>query len=242
MLLESRDNIYSDNDEGVLKCIMEKLGIDCGTCCGKYCPTTFNLVKEKNWKVLYVEGDEEKYKDLLDTQKESPVCKIVTGTNLGSLILDNGFPEDLDLLCGIDYEIWKDLEKVRPKIVVVEPTHCERSPYWIKKMVKEKGYRFLYTVEKLFFIRDDIELEGGVKILWWLSESQKNYVFTVNNNIYKEHIFKFCEDLNKYSKGESVIWDNPLYGIIAKNLPTDLKNEDVDNFCKDIYQNLSQPS
>lgn len=265
MLLENRDNIYSDNGEdGILKCIMEKLGIECGTCCefgawdGKYCSNTFNLVKEKNWKALYIEGDEEKYKDLLVTQKEyptiTPVCAFVSGTNLDSLILDNGFPEDLDLLSidvdSIDYEIWKGLEKVRPKIVIIEPcnstplweksTHYEgrgASPFLIKQLAKEKGYRFLCTTGNLFFIRDDIhtiESEDDVEFPWWLDESYKGYIKDICKHVDKEDIPKFCEDLNKYAKSENVCWDNPLYNIIAKKRPSNIKYEYIDDFCHDI--------
>ena len=228
MLLERRENVYSElGEDGVVKCIMEKLGIVHGTCCefgawdGKYASNTFNLVKDKQWKALYIEGDEEKYKDLLNTQKEYPnitaLNTFVTPTNLDSLILDNGFPEDLDLLSidvdGIDYEIWKGLQKVRPKIVIIEPSNSTplwekdtnydgngASPFLIKQLAKEKGYRFLCTTGNLFFIREDIDAipsEDDVEFPWWLDPTFK----ILFHKIKPEHMEDFCEDMKKYVRG-----------------------------------------
>ena len=265
MLLENRDNIYSDNGEdGVLKCIMEKLGIECGTCCefgawdGKYCSNTFNLVKEKNWKALYIEGDEEKYKDLLVTQKEyptiTPVCAFVSGTNLDSLILDNGFPEDLDLLSidvdSIDYEIWKGLEKVRPKIVIIEPsnstplweksTHYEgrgASPFLIKQLAKEKGYRFLCTTGNLFFIRNDIdtiESEDDVEFPWWLDPKYKRLVMQITHYVSDNDLPTFFDNIEKLVKGDEVEWTENIHNLIMEDFPWDIKKEHLEDFCKDI--------
>lgn len=265
MLLENRDNIYSDNGEdGVLKCIMEKLGIECGTCCefgawdGKYCSNTFNLVKEKNWKALYIEGDEEKYKDLLVTQKEyptiTPVCAFVSGTNLDSLILDNGFPEDLDLLSidvdSIDYEIWKGLEKVRPKIVIIEPsnstplweksTHYEgrgASPFLIKQLAKEKGYRFLCTTGNLFFVRSDIdtiESEDDIEFPWWLDPKYKRLVMQITHYVSDNDLPTFFDNIEKLVKGDEVEWTENIHNLIMEDFPWDIKKEHLEDFCKDI--------
>lgn len=265
MLLENRDNIYSDNGEdGVLKCIMEKLGIECGTCCefgawdGKYCSNTFNLVKEKNWKALYIEGDEEKYKDLLVTQKEyptiTPVCAFVSGTNLDSLILDNGFPEDLDLLSidvdSIDYEIWKGLEKVRPKIVIIEPsnstplweksTHYEgrgASPFLIKQLAKEKGYRFVCTTGNLFFVRSDIdtiESEDDIEFPWWLDPKYKRLVMQITHYVSDNDLPTFFDNIEKLVKGDEVEWTENIHNLIMEDFPWDIKKEHLEDFCKDI--------
>jgi hypothetical protein len=265
MLLENRDNIYSDNGEdGVLKCIMDKLGIDCGTCCefgawdGKYCSNTFNLVKEKKWKALYIEGDEEKFKDLLETQKEyptiTPVCEFVSGTNLDSLILDNGFPEDLDLLSidvdSIDYEIWKGLEKVRPKIVIIEPSNSSplwekndhydgrgASPFLIKQLAKEKGYRFLCTTGNLFFIRDDItgiESEDDVEFPWWVDPRYKQLFQRINYYVSDDDLPLFYDNIKKSVKGENVTWANEIQEAIMNGFPWDIKHEHLDDFSEDI--------
>lgn len=244
MLLESRENIYSDNGEdGVLKCITEQLGG--GTCCefgawdGKHSSNTFNLVKEKKWKALYIEGDEAKYKDLLATQKEHPtitaVRAYVSPTNLDDLILDHGFPEDLDILSidvdSIDYEIWKGLKKVRPKIVIIEPSNatpswekCTRyegkgaSPHLIKELAKEKGYTFLCTTGNLFFVRDDVDLtpEDDVDFPWWLEPKYKRLVQEI--------------------AASPELYDVVVSRVREGNSPWDIKEEHVEDFCTDIMK------
>ena len=204
MILDHRNNVFSQNGEdGVIEYILDKLNITSGTCCefgawdGKHLSNTFNLIKNKEWKGLYIEGDESKYKDLLETCKEypniTPVQKFVTGDNLDDIILNNDFPEDLDLLSidvdSIDYEIWKGLKKVRPKLVIIEPSNSTplweknvsydghgASPFLIKQLAKEKGYTFLCTTGNLFFVRDDIntlESNDEIEFPWWLPNDIK---------------------------------------------------------------------
>ena len=67
---------------------------------------TYKLIKHDNYKALLIEGDENKYKDLLKTVDEHPnnivpVCSIVTPENI---LKENNFFDDLD---SVDYEIWK---------------------------------------------------------------------------------------------------------------------------------------
>lgn len=231
MILDHRNNVFSQNGEdGVIEYILDKLNITSGTCCefgawdGKHLSNTFNLIKNKEWKGLYIESDENKYKDLLETCKEypniTPVQSFVTGENLDDLILNSDFPEDLDLLSidvdSIDYEIWKGLKKVRPKLVIIEPSNSTplwekdvsydghgASPFLIKQLAKEKGYTFLCTTGNLFFVRDDIntlEPNDEIEFPWWLPDHIKRLVFHINY-IPDAHLDDFGKDLIKYIRG-----------------------------------------
>jgi hypothetical protein len=232
MILDHRNNVFSQNGEdGVIEYILDKLNITSGTCCefgawdGKHLSNTFNLIKNKEWKGLYIESDENKYKDLLETCKEypniTPVQSFVTGENLDDLILNNDFPEDLDLLSidvdSIDYEIWKGLMKVRPKLVIIEPSNSTSlwekdvsydghgaSPFLIKQLAKEKGYTFLCTTGNLFFVRDDIntlEPNDEVEFPWWLPDDMKQIVLHLKHRISDTDLDDFGKDLIKYIRG-----------------------------------------
>lgn len=234
-LLENRYNVYSQNGEdGVIEKILEELGIEKGTCCefgawdGKVCSNTFRLVKEKNWDALYIEGDTEKYKDLLKTCEEhqtiKPVNAYVYPHNLDNIILDNGFPRDIDILSidvdSIDYEIWKGLTEVRPKLVIIEPDNS--VPLWnknsiypvrenggantfiLKKLAEEKGYYFVCTTGNLFFVRNDLNVSRHTEIEfpWWLDGNLKQIVFYMAKTLHNEEEYvNFSEEIIKYIRG-----------------------------------------
>lgn len=234
-LLEHRRNVHSQNGEdGVLECILEKLGIPKdGTCCefgawdGKHLSNTFRLVDECNYRALYIEGDQEKFKDLLETRDKYPtqivpVHSMVTGENLDSTLKEHGFYENLDVLSididSTDYEVWKN-SSCRPKIVIIEVDNS--IPSWIKKpiypvtkeggansfIVKqlaiEKGYTFLCTTGNLFFVRDDlrhlVQPDTDVEFPWWLPSEIKQFVFAILSC--SDDIKALCEELPKYARG-----------------------------------------
>lgn len=232
MILEHRKNVYSQNGEdGVIAYLLKMLKIESGTCCefgawdGKHHSNTFNLTKGKKWKSLYIESDVEKYKDLLETCKEykniTPIHSFVTGDNIDDLILNNGFPEDLDILSidvdSIDYDIWKGMKRVRPKLVIIEPSNSTplweksieyngngASPFLIKKLAKEKGYTFLCTTGNLFFVRNDINIfepDDDIEFPWWLDQNMKVIVAYISHTVSDEHLEDFGKVLIKYIKG-----------------------------------------
>ena len=68
-------NIYSQNGEdGIIEELLHRLDISSGWVCefgawdGINLSNTFNLVKNKNFSAVYIEGDKNKYVDLLQTQ------------------------------------------------------------------------------------------------------------------------------------------------------------------------------
>ena len=136
-------NIYSQNGEdGIILELLRRLNISSGYVCefgawdGIYASNTFNLVKNYNFNAIYIEGDANKYKDLLETcnsyKNITPINSYVdhNDTNnsldnsLDNLLSKTEIPEDFDILSididSYDYHVWKSLNKYNPKIVIIE--------------------------------------------------------------------------------------------------------------------------
>lgn len=146
---------------------------------------TFYLIESySEYTELFIEGDEEKYKDLLKTCEKYPNiiphCAYVDPDNKSNNSLDkilkyHNFPEDL-LLLSIDidscnYHVFKTLDKFRPIIVIIEIDSCvspinEESIYDGEKyegasfmptllLGINKEYTLICHTGNLIFIRDD---------------------------------------------------------------------------------------
>jgi len=152
---------------------------------GKECNTA-NLVVNHGWNVLMVEGDKAKadfakeyYAKHPDTFPLPPfvVNEWITAENVNDIIKRNGFEGEIDFLSidvdGIDYWLWKAIDMVAPRVVMVEIQvvwRCTASvtvPYrpdfqckWLQdlqhyaqyagaslpafvKLAKKKGYRLI---------------------------------------------------------------------------------------------------
>ena len=185
-----RKNKYSQNGEdGVLQEILKRLNIKKGWVCefgawdGKHLSNTFSLV-EKNFWAVYIEGDYEKYKDLLKTGKSYkniiPINAYVdfhdTHNSLDNLLKRTNIPNDFEVLSididSFDYQIWKSLKHYNPKIVIIEinssinvynDNHIHTPGLYegtgfkpMLNLAKEKGYTFILHTGNLFFIRNDL--------------------------------------------------------------------------------------
>ena len=139
MYLKYKKNFFSQNGEdGIIEKILEDLNIkenlyvcEFGAWDGIFLSNTFNLVHKRNANALMIEGDEDKFNDLIKTSNKYssiiPVNKFVcpTGNNsLDSILDQNKFPIDFDILSididSNDLEIWEKLKKYKPKIVIIE--------------------------------------------------------------------------------------------------------------------------
>lgn len=141
-LKKHKKNIFSQNGEdGVIAKLLEIIGVNGeGWCCefgawdGKHLSNTYNLIKNKNWKSVLIESDEQKFKNLQTTQSEHPDNIIAVhsmvhylpgvGETLDDILSKTAIPTDFEVLSidvdGPDYHIWKSLEKYKPKIVIIE--------------------------------------------------------------------------------------------------------------------------
>jgi hypothetical protein len=133
-----KKNIHSQNGEdGLIEYILNKIPDKDSWCCefgawdGKYLSNTFNLVQNKNYNGVFIEGDVEKYSDLLKTFES---YRLIIPVNSwvgveGEELLDNilkktKIPMNFDILSidvdGIDYLIWEKTLDYKPKVVIIE--------------------------------------------------------------------------------------------------------------------------
>ncbi len=148
-LLNARKNIYSQNGEdGVIELLMNLFDIKDGTFCefgawdGKLYSNTFNLLENKNWKGVYIEGDLQKYQDLLklkDTFKDKiQTINAFVGcdapNNLDNLLKPTFLDKDFDLLSididGMDYHVWDSVLEYTPKFVIIEVNSRLKPDNW----------------------------------------------------------------------------------------------------------------
>jgi len=232
-MLSRRFNVYSQfGEDGIIEYLFEKLEIkDGGTCCefgawdGKHLSNTFRLVKERQFKALYIEGDEEKYKELLKTAKEYPTivphCEMIDN-NLDSIFENLNFPFDIDLLSidvdSIDYEIWDTTKKVNPKIVIIEPNGSipswEKIPYSREKgasyysletLGNEKGYTLVCNTGNLVFVRNDVmndAIEIDDRLFPWHLEP--NLKYAILNGLHVPF------DVSRYREGARLGYIGPI--------------------------------
>lgn len=184
-------NVYSQNGEdGIIEELLKRLNIKNGWVCefgawdGIHLSNTFNLVKNKKFNAVYIEGDNNKYNDLLKTVEKFnnivPIKAYVdhndTSNSLDNLLKQTNIPNDFDILSididSYDYQVWKSLKVYRPKIVIIEINSSVKvdNQNWIHTPNKyagtgfnptyylgiEKGYRFILHTGNMFFIRSDL--------------------------------------------------------------------------------------
>ena len=159
-----------------------------------------NLLVNFDWKGLFIDGDEERigygkqyYSTHPDTIWNRPNfdCSFITRDNVNDIINKHNLSGEIDLLSididGNDYWIWKAIEIINPRVVVIEANLsygydsvtipyneqfrykqdglCGASVSALHKLGKEKGYRLIGSTNgghNLFFVVDN-EASGKFK-------------------------------------------------------------------------------
>jgi hypothetical protein len=136
---EAGFRVFSESDEdGILLFLFSLLGttnkrvVDIGAS-GLRNSNTTNLIVNHGWFGLLIDGDPETIRSLREYYANSPATSLypptlvaswVTAENIDSLISKNGFTGGIDLLSldidGIDNWVWKAIQCVRPRVVVLE--------------------------------------------------------------------------------------------------------------------------
>ena len=192
-LIEYRKNIHSQNGEdGVLEEIFKRINVassnnekwcvEFGAWDGKHLSNTFHLV-EQGWNAVYIEGDKEKYQDLLETVKQYPKIKPINAmvgfeesdsNNLNNLLIGTKIPEDFDLLSididSFDLAVWQCFVG-QPKVVIIEINSsiepgilqwhdgiiCQGNSFSSTiKVAEDKGYLLVCHTGNLIFLREDL--------------------------------------------------------------------------------------
>ena len=157
--------------------------VEFGAWDGIHLSNTFNLVENKGWNAIYIEGDELKFRDLLKTCTQhpriTPYCGYVSAESESRYSLDNilketGCPKEFQLLSididSYDLEIWESLVEFAPDIVIIEinstfPPGIELRQCSPKggstfsatlKVAHAKGYELVCHTGNLFFVKREL--------------------------------------------------------------------------------------
>ena len=142
MFQEYRKNFFSQNGEdGVIQEILKRLKLNSKVkwCCefgawdGIHGSNTFNLIKNFGYNAIYIEGDKNKYQDLIITSKKFKKIKIFnkyvshksnSPNKLDKILKKTKINKFFDVLSididSFDLAVWKSIKKYRPKIVIIE--------------------------------------------------------------------------------------------------------------------------
>ena len=194
--------VYSQNDEdGIIEEIFARIGttnkkfIEFGVQDGVESNGHYLLLK--GWSGFWIECDSENCKKIEDkfagviSSKHLAITKqFITKDNINELLLQNEQIGEIDLLSididGNDYHVWKSLDAVNPRVVVIEynakiPPSCDWiMPYceqhiWdggdkhgaslsaMERLGREKGYSLVGTNisgVNAFFVRNDCMLNN----------------------------------------------------------------------------------
>lgn len=194
-LFDYRRNVFSQTGEdGMIKKIFEligttsKIAVEFGAWDGIYLSNTANLwTNDLSWTGILIEGDEQKYSQLINTVSSfyncKPICEWVgkeSDNCLEAILNKYNVPLEIDLLCididGNDYYMIESLNNMRPRVIVIEynptipVTYDIYAPYSINnrigssvgalvRIAQDKGYKLvgLSTLNAFFVLESDFE-------------------------------------------------------------------------------------
>ncbi len=135
-------NVHSQNGEdGVIEEILNRIGfsdlslwaVEFGAWDGRHLSNTFSLVESRKFSAVYIEGDSDKFTDLVSTSelfpRIVPIEAMISSrsgqeNSLDNLLARTEIPRDFDILSididSYDLDIWESLSNYHPKIVVIE--------------------------------------------------------------------------------------------------------------------------
>jgi hypothetical protein len=177
-LNEFAGNVTSQfGENGIIEKVLEVIGkndkwcVEFGSWDGQRCSNTFDLIVNKGYSAVLIEGNYSRFRSLQNTFKGNtkviPVNKFVgfqKEDGLDSILSSTQIPVDFDLLSididGNDYHVWQAVNDYKPKVVVIEfnptiPSTVEfvqprdmsvtqgSSILSITKLGKSKGYELV---------------------------------------------------------------------------------------------------
>jgi len=185
-------NVHSQNGEdGIIEEILHRLKIGQGWVCefgawdGIHLSNTFRLI-EHGFKGVYIEGDVDKFQDLIHTQRKYPnitaIRAFVGHTDdpdtelLDNILQRTDIPIDFDVLSididSYDYQVWDSVQVYKPKIVIIEinsgikpddENHIHTPGIYdgtgflpTLQLGIRKGYKFVVHTGNIIFVREDL--------------------------------------------------------------------------------------
>jgi hypothetical protein len=124
-------------EDGIIEKILEVIGtanpwcVEFGSWDGRYLSNTYNLIANKNFSAVLIEGDPKRCRVLCENFKSNPRVTQVNafvGFNtedcLDRILEKTPIPRDFDVLSididGNDYHVWEAVQNYSPKLVVIE--------------------------------------------------------------------------------------------------------------------------
>ena len=172
--------------------------VEFGALDGVLFSNTYNLIKNKGYRAVLIEGSQKHYKELcrnIPEQQATKIRQFVTlegSSSLDLILRTTPIPHDFDLLSididGCDYHIFESLKLHRPKVVCIEfnpsiPNEVDfvqpanfavkqgSSAKAIIRLAGEKGYFLAATTPcNLFLVREDFKSAVGESALEELRE------------------------------------------------------------------------
>ncbi|MDB4542755.1 hypothetical protein N9241_00780 [bacterium] len=147
-------NYSQTGEDGILHYIFSLVGTT-NKYCVEFCAgdgiqcNSANLIINEGWHGLLCDGDKENVEKATHFYQRHPnTCLIppciiqqwLTAENINDVLHENGFSGDIDLLSidvdGVDYWLWKALEAVAPRVVLVEVNAA-----WGSEMARTVQYK-----------------------------------------------------------------------------------------------------
>jgi len=173
----ARDVTSQCGEDGIIEKVLgvirdnNKWCVEFGSWDGKKCSNTFNLISNKGFSAVLIEGSRKRFKELLKTFKDNKKVTLINTfvgfekkNNLSVILEATDVPYDFDLLSididGNDYHVWGAMRNYKPKVVVIEfnptiPSTVEfvqqrdmhvtqgSSLLSITKLAKSRGYELV---------------------------------------------------------------------------------------------------
>jgi hypothetical protein len=187
-----RSNVTSQSGEdGIIRRIFliagatNKWCVEFGAWDGRFLSNSWNLIVNRGWRGVLIEGDEARFPELVATHAGhdralalNRFVGLEPPDDLDTMLAATPVPQDFDFLCidvdGIDWHVWRSLAKYRPRLVVIEfnPSipndvtfvqdpdpgkHHGSSLLAMVELGKDKGYELVATTEiNAFFVASEL--------------------------------------------------------------------------------------
>lgn len=190
-LMDFKSDVYSQSGEdGIIGKILEVLPesdkwcVEFGAWDGQYHSNARNLIENKGYSAVLIEGDRTKFKDLQKNFSKNMKVTVINRFvgfdgeySLDNILKETPIPTDFDFLLididGNDYHVWKSISDYKPKVICIEfnptiPTNIKfvqtadasvnqgASLLSLVELGKEKGYELVSVLDfNAFFVRRD---------------------------------------------------------------------------------------
>jgi hypothetical protein len=186
---QKKEGYFSQNGEDeIIENILDIIGeekndqwcVEFGAWDGITGSNTYRFIKDKNYKSVLIEGDRNKYNDLIKNMGQydaNCICEYISfegKKSLDNILKTTDIPQKFSFVSididGNDYHIWDSLKEYRPKLVIIEfnPSISNEvefvqprdmsinqgcSALSLVNLAKSKGYELVATsLNNCFFI------------------------------------------------------------------------------------------